>query len=153
MKRTHASVIALLLGAAGVSGTIAATRTAHLGASSTAPKLSQTQIVQRKRQLDRLEASLKRSLAQRPPALPAVPAVPAASAPAASTPAPGAVVASTAPLPAAAPQQVVYRRPAPIVIVKHRAGGEAEAESSGGEHEAAAADSAGGSFEGDNADD
>lgn len=113
MRRTHATAIALLLGTAGVAGTLAATRTVHLGASSAQPKLTERQIVQRSHQLDRFEASLRKSLAQRPPALPAVSA----------TSAPGAAVASSAPLPAAAPVRVVYRRPAPIVIVKHRPGG------------------------------
>lgn len=116
MRRTHATAIALLLGTAGVAGTLAATRTVHLGASSAQPKLTQRQIVQRSRQLDRFEASLKKSLAQRPPALPAV----------SSTSASGAAVASPQPLPAAAPVRVVYHRPAPIVIVKHRPGGGGE---------------------------
>jgi hypothetical protein len=115
MRRTHATAIALLLGTAGVAGTLAATRTVHLGSSSAQPKLTQRQIVQRSHQLDRFEASLKKSLAQRPPALPAVSF--------SSTSAPGAAVASPSPLPAAAPVRVVYRRPAPIVIVKHRPGG------------------------------
>ncbi len=123
MRRTHATAIALLLGTAGVAGTLAATRTVHLGAGSAQPTLSERQIAQRSRQLDRFEASLRRSLAQRPPALPPVPRYAASSsAPAvASTPA----AAPTAPAAVVTPQ-IVYRRPAPIVVTVPRAGDASE---------------------------
>jgi len=81
---------------------VAATRTAGLGAASQAHS-SDTTIAARQQRLNRVEASLRKALADRPPALPALPAAPAAAAP-----------------------RVVYHRPAPIVVVTHRAGGEHE---------------------------
>lgn len=119
MKRTHAAAIAVLLGAAGVAGTVAATRTAGLGASSAQPNLTERQIVQRSRKLDAFEASLRTSLAARPPALPAVPRYAASSpAPVSSAPTPATAAAVT--------QRIAYRRPAPIVITTPRSGGERE---------------------------
>lgn len=127
MKRAHTAAIAVLLGVAGVAGTVAATRTAGLGASSAQPTLSEQQIVQRSRQLDRFEASLRRSLAQKPPALPPVRRYTASSStsvsstPISSTPVPSASTPAAA---AAVPLKIVYRRPAPIVVTTPRSGGE-----------------------------
>jgi hypothetical protein len=105
MKRIHVLAVALTLGAAAVFGVLAATRTVGLGAarSSTAP-LPSTAITARAHRLDRVEASLKRALRDRPPALPSMPAVTRRLATVAAVP------------------RVVYRRPAPIVVVKHRTG-------------------------------
>ena len=103
MKRRHALLIALLIGAAALAGIVAATRTAHLGRSSPQPKLSPAQIGVRNRALNRTEANLRRILAQKPAAHPTAP-------------------------PAAA-QKVVYVRPAPRIVTIHRAhSGEYEAE-------------------------
>ncbi len=139
MKRAHTAAIAVLLGVAGVAGTVAATRTAGLGASSAQPALSERQIVQRSRQLDRFEASLRTSLAQKPPALPPVPRYTASSSTSvpASTPAPpraSTSAVSSLAAAAASEAQIVYRRPAPIVVTTPRPGGES-AETEGHEDE------------------
>jgi len=145
VKRTHAAAIAVLLGVAGVAGTVAATRTAGLGASSAQPTLSERQIVQRSRQLNRFEASLRRSLAQRPPALPPVPRYAASSpAPVSSAPAPATAAAVT--------QKIVYRRPAPIVLTTPRSGGEREVDE-GREDESYEAEGQGRSESGEGGDD
>jgi hypothetical protein len=104
MNKSHALAVAALLALAAVFGFTAATKTAGLRSASTTG--SAAGITARIHRLDRIEASLHRALRARPPALPAVPAARAAA------PAP----------------QVVYRRPAPIVVVKHRAGSESEHE-------------------------
>lgn len=100
MTRINALLIALMIGVAALAGTFAVTRTTHLGAA--ARKQDAVAIAQRQRQLAAGEAALRKALA--------------------ASPAPPAAATS----PAAAPQRVVYVRPAPIVIHKHRAGGEAE---------------------------
>jgi hypothetical protein len=105
MKKIHVATVAVLLALASIFGVVAATRTAGLGAAAHA-STPDAAIVARQQRLDRAEASLRKALADRPPTLPAVPAAPATAA---------------APTP-----RVVYRRPAPIVVIKHRAGGEHE---------------------------
>ena len=111
MNRRHAVLVALVLGAAAAFGAFAATRTANLGAASR--KASDARIIAQERQLTAAERALKKALAARPhlPAPATVPATVPAAAPAA--------------LPAQA-QRVVYVRPAPIIIHKHRAGSEQE---------------------------
>jgi len=74
MSRKHALPVVLLLGAAAVAGLVALGQTLDLGASAQATPLPARMIAARSRALDRVEASLKRSLAQRPPKLPAIPA-------------------------------------------------------------------------------
>jgi hypothetical protein len=66
MSRKHLFAIVVLLGAAAVAGLLALTRT-----TTAATQASSTQIAAKSRSLDQLEASLRRSLAQQPPALPA----------------------------------------------------------------------------------
>lgn len=68
MARKHLFVVVVLLGAAAVAGLLALTRTVSVGA--TAAPASTAQVAAKTRSLDRLEASLRRSLAKRPPALP-----------------------------------------------------------------------------------
>ena len=109
MSRKHTLVVAIALGLAASMGALALARTVGLGASSKPPRVSDAVVAQRTRQLDRFEASLKRELAKKPPALPATPANPAG-----------------------APQRVVYVRPKPIVVRVHRSG-----EHESGEREAA----------------
>ncbi len=145
MKRTHATAIAVLLGVAGVAGTFAATRSADLGASSAQPTLAERQIVQRSRKLDAFEASLRKSLAQRPPALPPVPRYTA------SSPAPVSSAATPAAAAAVTPR-IVYRRPAPIVVTTPRSGGERE-EDEGREDESHEAEGQGHSESGEGEDD
>ena len=114
MSRKLAVVFAVLLAVSAVAGTVALTRTVHLGQAAHAS--SSALVATRTRQLDRFEASLRAELAKKPPALPEVPSSSASSGPTAST-APGA----------GAPR-VRYVRPAPIIVHKHRAGGEHENE-------------------------
>ena len=98
MNKTHAAIVALLLAVAAALGVFAATRTAAVGAAAR-PQVSSATIAARAHRLDRVEAALRKALRDRPPALPAVPTAPAAQ--------------------AAAPPAVVYRRPAPVVVVRH----------------------------------
>jgi hypothetical protein len=104
MNKVHALTVAAILAVSAVFGLLAATRTT--GLHSAGATASSAAVVARAHRLDRVEASLRRALRDRPPKLPALPSVRAAA------PAP----------------QVVYRRPAPIVVLKHRAGSEAEHE-------------------------
>lgn len=66
MSRKHLFTIVVLLAAAAVAGLLALTRT-----TPAATPASNTEIATKTRSLDRLEASLRRSLAEKPPALPA----------------------------------------------------------------------------------
>ncbi len=102
MTRTHGFLIALALAVAVVAGMFAALRTTQLGSAST-PQVSSTQVAHQTRVLNRAEAALRAQLRHKPPKVPALPA--SAS-------------------PAAAPQTVIYQRPAPIVHVIHRHGGD-----------------------------
>jgi len=107
MKRGHALVISLIVGAAAIFGTFAATDSVRLGRSSAKPAISSAQIAAHNRALDRAEAKLRQMLAQHPAATPAT---------------------------AARPQQrVIYVRPAPHVVTLHRSGGH---EAEGSEREA-----------------
>jgi hypothetical protein len=90
MKRIHVTLIALLFAIAAVFGTVAATRTVHLGAASRTA--NDAAYLARVKQLNAYAASLQRQLAAR--------TLPSAGA---SAPAP----------------RIVYHRPPPIVIVKH----------------------------------
>lgn len=120
MKRIHVLAVASLFGIAAVLGALAATKTTGVGAQARARSSSSSIVAARTRQLNHLERALHRSLRQRPPALPPVPAVSSAA---------------TRPRARAAPQ-IVYQRPAPIVIVHHAShhddGGEAQAEGGDG---------------------
>ena len=107
MRKLNVILIAALLALAAVLGTVAASRTVSLGASSRATSTSALEA--RARKLDAYQASLDRALARTPPALPAVPE------PAAPAPAP----------------RVVYRRPPPVVVTTHTRHGDDE----GYEHE------------------
>ncbi|HSC51276.1 MAG TPA: hypothetical protein VLD16_13520 [Gaiellaceae bacterium] len=120
MARKHAFVLAIALGVAATVGAIAAVNTARLGQpQAKASTVAAQNVALRKRTtlLDRQEAALRRALAKRPPKLPRVPKF--APVP---TAAPHAVQVSGA-APTGAPS-VQYVRPAPIVIVKHRAHGD-----------------------------
>ena len=70
MSRGHLFSLVVMLGAATVAGVLALTSTGRLGASST--QASSAEVAAKSRSLDRLEASLRRSLAKQPPPLPAV---------------------------------------------------------------------------------
>lgn len=111
MKRTSALLVSLAIGVAAIFGVFAVSRTLSLG--NHARSATSAQIAAKTRQLAKYEASLRKALAKKPPALPA-PAAGATSAPPAQA------------------VRVVYHRPPPIVIHKHRAGGESSHESADG---------------------
>ena len=116
MQRANALVIALLLGAAVVIGSVAALKTTEVKDASAKPAVSAQALTQRSKRLDSVQIALRNALARRPPKLPSVPHYP--------TVAQGR----------AAPPVVRYVRPAPIVVVHHRARGE-EPEYGEREHE------------------
>lgn len=97
MKKIHVAVVALLLGLAAVLGTFAATRTASLGTASR--HAGDAAYTARVRQLNAFSAKLRHELAAKPAQL-------------------------QAPAPTAAAPRIVYRRPAPIVVVKHTGHGD-----------------------------
>ncbi len=132
MNRMNALLIALLIGFAALAGTFAVTRTTQLGAA--AQKQNAALIAQRQHRVAAGEAALRKALTRSP-----------APAAAMATRAGSTSQATAAPQPAAAPaaasaQRVVYVRPAPIVIHKHRAGGESDSRD-------AVASGAGGGFD------
>lgn len=98
MKRIHLLAVALLLGVAAVFGVAAAIRTTGVGMRARAHS-SNALVAARTAQLDRFERALRRSLRDRPPALPPVPSVRSLAA---------------RPTP-----RIVFRRPAPILIIRH----------------------------------
>jgi hypothetical protein len=109
MRKLNVFVIAGLLALAAVFGTVAATRTVSLGASS--KQASAASVQARTKQLDAYAASLRRALAHKPPALPA----------------------ATKPKAAPATARVIYRRPPPVVVVTHTHHGDDGYEHDGGE--------------------
>ena len=116
MTRAHRLVIALVIGVAMVAGVYALTATLKVGAHATASTTPNRTIAARTRQLDAMQAKLRKALAQRPPKLPPVARFNHAQA------APGL---------AARMQPVVFVRPKPIVVRVHRSGGEREADREG----------------------
>ena len=128
MNRKHAITISLAAALAAIAGTVAATKSVHLGhsAAATTTQSASSVVAQRSAALDRMEVSLRKALAQKPPKLP---------------PLPQKVSGGGAPVSAAPPQQtaqrVIYVRPAPHIVTIHRAGGGHENEhdgAEGGEH-------------------
>jgi len=104
MNRTRALLLSLAVGLAAIAGVFAVGNTVSLGSQSRST--TDSQVAQRAAQLDRYEASLRKALAQKPPALPALPKASTAG----------------APLQAATPVRVVYHRPPPIVLTTSRTG-------------------------------
>jgi hypothetical protein len=121
MNRTGALIVSLAIGLAAVAGVFALASTVSLG--NQAHDSNAKKIAQRTAQLNRYEATLRKALAQQPPPLPPVPRTTGASSTLQS--------AVGAPAASASPVRVVYNRPPPIVVVKHRAGGEHEVEGRG----------------------
>jgi hypothetical protein len=123
----HALTISVAVGLAAIAGTIAATKTIHLGRpATTQPAAASSAIAHRTKQLDRAQIALTKALRQKPPKLPPLPAAMPAGGP-----------SSTA-VAAARQQRVIYVRPAPIVHTIHRAGGHE------GDHEGGGGDGGGG---------
>jgi hypothetical protein len=114
MNKIHVTVVALILGVSGALGLAAATHTSGLRTTSAKPNVSNAAIAARSRQLDKVERQIARSLRDKPPALPAVPA-------------------SRTPSQSQQPR-VVYRRPAPVVLVSSRGHDESEDHESEHEH-------------------
>jgi len=70
ISRTHGLILSLLLGAAAAAGAYAMIGTAQLGNAETKPEvMSSRQIAKRAHKLDSWEASLKKALKSKPPAL------------------------------------------------------------------------------------
>jgi len=123
MNRTRALIVSLAVGLAAIAGVFALGHT--LALSNATSSTTDQKVAQRTRQLNRYEASLRKTLAQEPPALPAIPRAGRTG----ST----LQVAAGTPAPSVASARVIYHRPPPVVLIKHRAGGETEAEHEGGE--------------------
>lgn len=122
MNRTRALIISLAVAIAAIAGVFAVASTVTLGAD--ARSTSDAQVARRTAQLDRYEASLRRALAQQPPALPAVPRT---------------TSQQSSTLQSATPAKVVYHRPPPVVVVTHEDDGESQHEDEY-EYEGAGAD-------------
>jgi hypothetical protein len=101
MKRRHALLVSLVIGAAAIFGTYAATKSVRLGRTAQ-PVISRAQIAARSSALDRTEAALHRILAQRP--------------------------ADAAAARRSGPRRVIYVRPAPHVVTLHHHGSDDESE-------------------------
>jgi hypothetical protein len=99
MQRGHALLISLIIGAAAIFGTFAATHSVRLGRSSAKPAISSAQIAAHNRALDQTEAKLRRMLAEHPASKPGA---------------------------AQRRQRVIYIRPAPHLVTLHRGGHEIE---------------------------
>lgn len=99
MKKVHVLAVALLLGLSAALGLVAATRTAGMRSSTHGGTASAATIGARTQQLDRVERQLRSALRDKPPALLALPAANRVHA--------GALT------------RVVYRRPAPLVVIRH----------------------------------
>ena len=109
MQRANAFVIALLLGAAVVIGSVAALKTAELSGASAKPAVSSQALAKRSARLDRAEIALRKALSRRPPKLPKVPRLL------------GRDAGCSGPRRRAGPPRIVrYVRPAPIVVTTHR---------------------------------
>jgi hypothetical protein len=126
MNRTRSLIVSLAVGVAAVAGVFALGHTLALGAQSHAT--TDKQVAVRTAQLNRYEASLRKELAQKPPVLPPVPKAGTAGTASVIANAPATTAGTVT---SAAPVRVVYHRPPPIVVVKHRAGGEHETETQG----------------------
>ncbi len=121
MNRKHAITISLAAALAAIAGTVAAPRaftsaTPRRRRRRARPPSSPSEAPA----LDRMEVSLRKALAQKPPKLPALPhTVSGGGAPVGAAPA-----QQTA-------QRVIYVRPAPHIVTIHRAGGGHENEHEG----------------------
>ena len=111
MRPRHAAVISLLLALSVAMGAYAAQRTMATTSHAAAKGARLSPVLARRaRALDRMEASLRRALRQRPPALPRVPHYKPVHAVAAATG--GTPLAATVTgAPAAAPRTIFVRPP------------------------------------------
>lgn len=102
MQKLNLTLVAALVAAAAVLGTVAVTRTTGLG--SAARHANDAAVSARTKQLAAYAAKLRQELRAKPPALPKVP-----------KPAPAAAAAPTSP-----PPRIVYHQPPPMVVTVHR---------------------------------
>ncbi len=139
MNRKHAITISVAAGVAAIAGTVAATKSIHLGhPAASSAQASSSLVAQRGAALDRAEVALRKALSKQPPKLPPLPGkLPAAPAAGSAAPTFG---------PAQQAQRVVYVRPAPIIRHVPRAGGEHESDD-GSEHGSAQPEHGGGGFD------
>jgi hypothetical protein len=114
MNKIHVTVVAALLGLSGMLGIAAATDTVGLRASASSPGVSNAGIAARAKRLAKAEKALRKARNSKPPALPAVPASRRTS--------------------AAAQQQVVFQRSAPVSVSGHGDDDEFEDDHSGHGH-------------------
>jgi hypothetical protein len=132
MKPIHAAMISLVLALAVGAGAFAVQRTTAAASSPSASagaKDLEVQIASRMRALDRMEASLRKALRRRPPALPKMPKFkPVHVAPATSPPPAASAQVSRTAAPAAPPAEprVITVRPPPRIVTVHRKGAEHE---------------------------
>lgn len=131
MRRANTVVIALMLGAAVAFGSFAALKTARVGTATARPARAPAwKIAKRRSALNRMEKSLRVALRKHPPKLQKVPKfAPVKTPPAAPAPVPVAAPAAPPAAPATRPTVIQYVRPKPIVITKHRSGGDDQGES------------------------
>jgi hypothetical protein len=124
VNRITALAVSVAVAVSAAAGAFALTSTLAHGTEARAS--TDAVVAARTKQLDRFEASLRASLAQKPPALPALPALPPAA-------------RAAAPADATAPAAVVYRQAPPIVKSAAFAdddGGGEDGEHAGVEHAA-----------------
>lgn len=130
MNRTRAVIVSVAVGLATVAGVFALDRTLALGNASSAT--TDQQIEQRTQQLNRYEASLRRTLAQKPPALPAIPRSVNTS--------PADQTVTMTPAQRSPSVRVVYNRPPPEIVVRPRASDDEHEDEEKAEYEEAEAD-------------
>ena len=118
MNRTRALIVSLAVGLAAVAGVFALGNTFSLGKQAHATTDRRSHSAPR---THRYEASLRKALAQKPPRC--RPYRRSQRRPIASS--------ASAPVQSATPVRVIYHRPPPIIVIKHRAGGEHESEAEG----------------------
>ena len=115
MRKSHVVVLALLIAVGSMLGTYALTRTTELGvqAREASTKDVDAVVATRTRQLNALEASLRKVLVKKPPPLPALPkkvkAIPVQSSPRVYTPAPVSTPARATVTRVAAPRPSAVR--------------------------------------------
>jgi hypothetical protein len=128
--RSHALAVSLLLGVATATGAYAVVQTGNIGHASTKPEVAtDAAIAARSRKLDAWQASLRKALAQRPPALPPLnryAAVTGARSPVAMAPLPALSAAPqkravTAVMTASNPRKQTHTQRATDTTAPHRA--------------------------------
>lgn len=133
MRKSHVFVLAVLIAVGSALGTYALTRTTELGvqARTASSKNTDAIVAARARQLNAVQASLRKALAKKPPPLPPLPKIKASP----PQTAPRVYVSTPAPITRVAAPAPVVRRAAPVKQARQAPTHEREHESSGGEHD------------------